>query len=236
MVAIDDAQDDVDLMTARVAIKKGELQAAVFAAQRAAASAARAKDLHDQKVLGNGEYLREKSLADEAMTQTQIKEAELREPEILLRKARRHLDALRAAAARTVAKVPKDTDPKPSAAHEVVELAEAQVAIQRARLRETKMEAEAAAIAAGHLRKMAATNMASPTDVARAENEARTKGAKLEVRQAELAEAEIRLRHARRRADDQEKAESAGTDAQRMRELEMKIDHVQRQMEMLKKK
>jgi RNA polymerase sigma factor (sigma-70 family) len=231
---IDDAQDEVDLMTARLDMKRAELKAAMVTAQRAAELAARMKDA--KNAVDEAELRRVQGAADDAMTQMQIKQAELREPEIRLRQARRRLDALRAAAAPPADKTPKDAAPKPSDAQDAVELAEAQVAIQRARLNEAKTEADAAIKTADQLRRLARASTASAAESAHADSEARTKAAQVEIRQAELAEAEVRLKHTRRRAEEHDKAPPAATDASRLDELQSKIDQLQRELDKLRKK
>jgi RNA polymerase sigma factor (sigma-70 family) len=231
---IEDAQDEVDLMTARLDMKRAELKAATVTAQRAAEVAARVKN--ETSAVGEPVVRRAQGEADDAMTQMQIKQAELREPEIRLRQARRRLDALRAAAAPPADKTPKDSPPKPSEAQDAAELAEAQVAIQRARLNEAKTEADAAIKTADQLRRLARANPATAAESAHADNQAQTKAAQMEIRQAELAEAEVRLKHARRRAEEHDKAPPPATDASRLDELQSKIDQLQRELDKLKKK
>jgi RNA polymerase sigma factor (sigma-70 family) len=231
---VEDAQDEVDLMTARLDMKRAELKAAMVAAQRAEEVAARVKK--ETGAVGEPVVTRAQSAADEAMMQVQIKQAELREPEIRLRQARRRLDALRAAAAPPADKTPKDAAPKPSEAQDAVELAEAQVAIYRARLNEAKTEADAAVKTADQMRRLARANPASAAESAHADNQALTKAAQMEIRQAELAEAEVRLKHARRRAEEHDKAAPAATDSSRLDELQSKIDQLQKELDKLRKK
>jgi HlyD family secretion protein len=230
--SVEDAQDEVDLMTARLDMKRAELKAAMVTAQRAAELAARMKD--EKGAVSEADLRRMQGAADEAMAQVQIKQAELREPEIRLKTARRRLDAMRAAAAPPADKTPKDSAPKPSEAQEAVELAEAQVAIQRARLNEAKTEADAAMKTAEQLRRLARANTASAAESAHADSEARTKAAQMEIRQAELAEADVRLKHARRRAEENDKAPAPATS--RLDELQSKIDQLQKELDKLKKK
>jgi hypothetical protein len=129
----------------------------------------------------------------------------------------------------------KDPSAKNSDAREAVELMEAQVAIQRARLLEAKAEAEAATMAAERLTKIDKTGASIPAqELVRSQTDARTKTAQVQVREAELAEAEVRLKHARRRAEEPDKAPS--TDAQRVEELQRKIDQLQKELQTLKKK
>lgn len=234
--SIEDAQDEVDLMTARRDMKGAELKAAMVTAQRAAETLARVKDSFDKNAASEREFRNAKEAADETMMQIQIKEAELREPEIRLRQARRRLDALRSAAAPPVDKTPKGSSPKPSEAQEAVELAEAHVAIQRARLNEAKTEADAAMKTADQMRRLARANPASAAESAHADNEAQTKVAQVEIRQAELAEAEVRLKHARRRAEEPEKAPVPNPGASRLDELQSKIDQLQKELDKLRKK
>jgi hypothetical protein len=240
ILTIADAQDEADLMRARLEIKQAELVLAKTAADRANEDFTRGKGLYNSGAMSQGEFAALKGAVDTALSQVRIKEVELREPEIRLRQALRRLDTLRAEAAAPLAKPVQGKDPlsNPADAREVVELMEAQVAIQRARLVEAKLDVELATAMQNPELKMMKANpsLYSPQEIARAEAEVRRKTAQMQVREAELADAEVRLKHARRRAEDGSKAPNPVPDSARMEELQKKIDQLQKELEALKKR
>jgi multidrug resistance efflux pump len=232
--SLEEAQFDVDLMKAQLEAKEAELLAAKEAAERAKADLARVERLGKAAAISQAEVDAAKAQADAALAQVRIREAELRVPEVRLRQAQHRLTALRGAPAAPAGKPADAKDPlKNSDAREAVELMEAQVAIQRARLAEAKAEAEAAKIAVDRFAGNEGITVPAQ-DKVRAETDARTKLAQVQVREAELAEAEVRLKHARRRAEEPSKA--SGGDAPRVEELQKKIDQLQKELETLKKK
>jgi RNA polymerase sigma factor (sigma-70 family) len=238
--SLDEAQFEVELMKAQLDAKQAELIAAKEAAERAQADLVRLDQLRKAAAISQAEVDTAKAQADAALAQVRIREAEMRVPEVRLRQARHRLNVLRQAqpAPATKPADSKDAPPRTSDAREAVELMEAQVAIQRARLMEAKGEAEAAAMSSDRLAKAAAklAGTIPEQELIRADAESRTKLAQVHVREAELAEAEVRLKHARRRAEDGGKSPGGNPDAQRIEELQKKIDLLQKELESLKKK
>jgi RNA polymerase sigma factor (sigma-70 family) len=235
VASVEEAQDEVDLLRARLAAKQAELEAAKETAERAEVAFKRSEELFKRGGISHEEHQASRAAADSARTQARVKEAELREPEIRLRQAQRRLAALRAAprSPETKESIPMQVD-----AREAVELMQAQVAIQRARVQEAQADAEGAAAAAERLTRISKTapGTVPEQEVVRAETAARSKTAQVRVREAELAEAEVRLRHSRRRAEESSKAPGANLDAQRIDELQKKIEQLQKELDALKKR
>jgi hypothetical protein len=85
------------------------------------------------------------------------------------------------------------------AAHEAVELLQAQVRVKRAELNAVRVSVDVAAKRRGRVKALAATNAVGAGEMEEAEAEVARQHARLDIREAELQEAQIRLRQAERR-------------------------------------
>jgi hypothetical protein len=243
VAALQDAEDEYELMAARLDAKRADLEAAKAAAAHAKVELSTALELRKKSSISQEEVEHYRSAAESAMAQVRIKEAELRDPEIRLRQARRRLVALREllgtdeATGRPPAAKPvdtKDTSPKAVDARDAVELMEAQFRVHQARSEEARGELETAKSNLVRLTK--AGKAIGEQEKAQAEADVRSKEAQVRIRDAEQAEAEVRLKQAKRRSDEISRPSSPVKDAERIEELEKKIDRLNKQLEALKKR
>jgi hypothetical protein len=110
-----------------------------------------------------------------------------------------------------------------------VELAEARLLVQRARTEAAQGELETAQAALARLTKLGPA--VSAQDKAQAEAEVRADEGQLRIRKAEQEEAEVLLKQAQRRLDG-----AAPADADRLGELERKVEELRKEVEALKKR
>jgi chromosome segregation ATPase len=106
--------------------------------------------------------------------------------------------------------------------------------VQRARITEARTELDTAKAIFARLGRLG--NTVSEQEKAQAEAAVHSKEAQQRVREAELGEAEVRLKHAKRRLDEVGKESAPTKDAQRIEELEKKIERLQKELETLKKR
>jgi RNA polymerase sigma factor (sigma-70 family) len=242
VAAIQDAEDEYELMQARLDAKRAELELAKVEAERANKDLKRVSELVKTNAISREDFEKARGAADSALAQVRIKEADLREPEIRLRQARRRLVKLREAlgtdeaTGRPAAKPvqPKDLTPQAGEARDAVELMEAQLHVQRARSAAARAELETAKSNLARLAK--AGRVVSEQENAQAEAEVRTKEAQVRIRDAELAEAEVRLKQARRRSDDLSRTSGSAKETERLEELEKKVDRLNKELEAVKKR
>jgi hypothetical protein len=200
------ATADVKVREAELQVKRAELEQAKAAAEQAKAGLERGKRLPEARAISQQEFDDLNAAADAAAKRVRVQEAEVR-----LAEARRGEKA---------APAPKEAD-----ARDAVELAEARVLVQRARTEAAQGELETAQAAQARLAKFAPGEV-SEQDRAQAEAEVRAKEGQLRIRKAEQGEAEVLLRQARRRLDGA---------ADRLGELERKVEELRKEVEALKK-
>jgi beta-lactamase regulating signal transducer with metallopeptidase domain len=103
-VRLEQAEEDVALLEAQLQVKRAQLVAAQVSLRQAQEQLKRFKQLHEKGALSEATYAKAKDDAGSAEAQYQVKEAELREPEVRLQLARRRLERLQGSAnARPVA-------------------------------------------------------------------------------------------------------------------------------------
>jgi RNA polymerase sigma factor (sigma-70 family) len=233
---IQDAEEEVELMKARLDAKRAELDAAKATAEPAKNDLKRATELMTKAAISREEFEKTRAAADAALAQVRIKEADIVEPEIRLRQATRRLDRLRALKGTPVAKPveTKDLSPQAADSHDSIELMAAQLDVQRARSAAARQDLETAKATLANLKK--AGRVVTETENAQAEADVRAKEAQVRIRDAELAEAEVRLKQAKRRWDENTRPSSPTKDAERIEELEKKIDRLNKELEALKKR
>jgi RNA polymerase sigma factor (sigma-70 family) len=205
---LQDAEDEVELMKARLDAKLAELAAAKVTAEMAKNDLKRASELSKNQAISQEDLEKVRGAADSSLAQVRIKEAGIVEPEIRLRQARRRLVALREAfgtdeaTGRPAAKPADAKEPPPQAAiaRDTVELMEAQLDVQRARSAAARGDLETAKANLARLTK--AGRVVSEQENAQAEADVRAKEAQVRIRDAELAEADVRLKQSRRRSDE----------------------------------
>jgi RNA polymerase sigma factor (sigma-70 family) len=234
--AIHDAEDEVALAEARLNAKKAELEAAKAAADQAKADLSRAATLFERKAISQEDYNKARYALETANAQMRVREADVQEPLIRLRQARRRLETLRGAGETPAAKPaePKEASPQAADARDTVELMEAQSKVQRAHLEEARGDWEAAKAVLARLAELGRAVPAS--EKAQAEAEVHRKEAQVRIREAELVEAELRVKQAKRRLDEQSKPSAPSKDGERIEELEKKLERLQKEMEALKKR
>ncbi len=242
VAALQDAEDEVELMAARLDAKRADLEAAKAEAAHAKVELSTALELRKKNSISQEEVEHYRSVAESTMAQVRIKEAEIRDPEIRLRQARRRLVALREAlgtdeaTGRPPAKPAesKDLSPQAADARDAVEILEAQLAVQRARTTAARGDLETAKAILARLAK--AGRVVSETENAQAEADVRAKEAQVRIREAELEEAEVRLKQAKRRSAELSRPSTPAKDAERIEELEKKIDRLNKELDALKKR
>jgi RNA polymerase sigma factor (sigma-70 family) len=89
-----DLQDEIELLEARLEVKRAELEAAKLTSDRAKADVDRADKLMANKAIAREEYDSLRSALVAAEAQVRIKQAEIVEPTVRLKQARRRLEAL----------------------------------------------------------------------------------------------------------------------------------------------
>jgi RNA polymerase sigma factor (sigma-70 family) len=215
---------DVQVLEAELQVKRAELEQAKATAEQAKADLERGKRLLEVRAISQQEFDALNAAADAAAKQVRVKEAEVRAAEARLEQARRGEKA---------APAPKEAPPPPADARDAVELAKAQLDIRRARTDVAKGELETAKASLDRLARLgaAAGNVVSEQEKAQAVAEVRAKEGQLRVREAEQAEAEVLLKQAQRRLDG-----AAPADADRLGELEKRVEELRKEVEALKKR
>lgn len=97
---IQQANDEIELLEAQVAVKRAQVRAAAVGVEQAKKRRENTQKLFKQGVVGIEEVERAGGDVTAAEAQVQVKEAELREPEVRLKQARRRLEQLKGQADR----------------------------------------------------------------------------------------------------------------------------------------
>jgi RNA polymerase sigma factor (sigma-70 family) len=233
---IQDAEDEVELMKARLDAKRAELEAAKVTADVAKTDLKRVTELLKAAAVSREDFDKTRAAADAALAQVRIKEADIVEPEIRLRQAMRRLERLRASKDKPVAKPaePNELSPKAADARDSVEMMEAQLKVQQARCAAARQDLESAKAFLANLKK--AGRVVPAVEDAQAEADVRAKEAQVRIREAELAESEIRIKQARRKAEEITRTSNPAKDAERLEELEKKVERLNKELEALKKR
>jgi RNA polymerase sigma factor (sigma-70 family) len=233
---IQDAEDEVELMKARLDAKRAELEAAKVTADVAKTDVKRVTELLKSAAISREDFDKTRAAADAALAQVRIKEADIVEPEIRLRQAMRRLERLRTLKQRPVAKPAEanELSPKAADARDSVEMMEAQLKVQQARCAAARQDLETAKAVLANLKK--AGRVVPAAEDAQAEADVRAKEAQVRIREAELAESEVRIKQARRKAEEITRASSPARDAERLEELEQKVERLNKELEALKKR
>jgi beta-lactamase regulating signal transducer with metallopeptidase domain len=133
----------------------------------------------------------------------------------------------------------KTTSPSDDA-HEELELLQAQLDGKRAELQEASARVAQAMLEVERLNRLNSKGAVDDSEVERAQSEVDVMMARVAGKQAQVREAEIRLRHARRRLDVPANARPAAeplpaADNSRLKDLEKKLDDLRKELKQLRK-
>ncbi len=91
---LEKAREDVELLEAQLGVKRAQFEAVQLALRQAKVALERVQDSHEAGAISEKEFLRARLEVAALEAQVLVKQAELREPEVRLRHARRRLAAL----------------------------------------------------------------------------------------------------------------------------------------------